>query len=323
MRKFLTFLCVVSPFASAHCHENPRVTNIYVFLFYAQSTTAGFNSLNTFIDRHMEAISSGSARVYVMGYGEDVIRANPGLHAEMDYTNAVKRALGNKGVAENNITIQNFKGNYDEALPVVIVRIEVPAKSNRPIPHEPVAETVDTEFVKEQQDASRGAGLYISTNTILLAAATANIGLEWRMSERESVMLGGGWARWKRSYKKHRYYTRLVLPEYRRYLGSQHCWYLGLRGQYGKADVMNRPSGYHGRFYGGSITSGYNLPLGSRLSLDFNLGLGYTMFKRYKYKWMDDMHSGKVIRMITHKNGKRRIIGPNHVGVSLFWRIAQ
>ena len=165
--------------------------------------------------------------------------------------------------------------------------------------------------------SSSREGFNLRTNMLYLAGATLNAGLEWRYDSSHGIVLNGGFARWKWDDKMRRYYVWYLFPEYRWYLGSLGRWYVGIQGQYGDLDVMVNTSGYKGEFYGGSVTGGYMLPIGRKLSLDFNLGLGYTTFKHDKYAWQNN------IRVITEKDRRKNIIGPNQIGVNLVWHICR
>lgn len=152
---------------------------------------------------------------------------------------------------------------------------------------------------------------------MLLAGTTLNAGLEWRYDSSHGILLNGGFARWKWDDKMRRYYVWYIFPEYRWYLGRAGRWYVGVQGQYGELDVMTNTRGYKGEFYGGSVTGGYMLPIGRKLSLDFNLGLGYTTFKHDKYAWAND------VRVSVEQDRRKNIIGPNQIGVNLVWHICR
>lgn len=322
-------------------NESSFPTKEYDDLFVLEilDSSTDFGSLNAFVDKYADVIKDGRAPVYVTGYTNTAPVSKVNSESAAAYVQKVIDALKAKGLADKDIVAESFSGSYDQTYPGVIVRIGIPqgygkgkAGEYRPavqaVPYVspsltsiPVA--VDIEPVKEPKESWDLPGLYLRTNMLFLAAATPNVGLEWRMNDQSSLMINGGWARWKWDDSMRRYYVWYVLPEYRRYLGSHHRWYIGLQAQYGEVDIMLKSTGYQGEFYGGSITGGYNLPIGHRLSLDFNLGLGYTMFKHDKYRWMENPSGGKDLRVETEKDRKRKLIGPNHIGVSLVWHIAR
>lgn len=163
----------------------------------------------------------------------------------------------------------------------------------------------------------------LHTNALFLAIATLNAGIEWRFKEDGSVLLQGGWAKWRWDNKHRKYQVWYIMPEYRWYFGNGNRWHLGAQAQYGELDFMLGSSGYQGDFYGGSAIIGYQLPVGSKLSLDFSLGFGFTQYKHDKYEWQNVAPVNKDVRVITDKDLKRNIIGPNYVGVNLVWHFTR
>lgn len=179
------------------------------------------------------------------------------------------------------------------------------------------SESSSSEQKRARLEWSSTQGLDLRTNMLFLAGATLNAGLEWRYDTSHGILLNGGFACWKWDNKMRRYYSWYLFPEYRWYLGDLCRWYVGLQGQYGELDIMTNTNGYKGEFYGGSVTGGYVLPIGRKLALDFNIGLGYTTFKHDKYGWSNN------IRVIKEKDRSKNIIGPNQLGVSLVWHISR
>lgn len=315
-----------------------------LFVLEVRDNSTDFGPLNSFVDKYFDVIKDGKAQVYVTGYNDKSVLSKDNSAAAAVYVDKIKSELKGRGLSDDHIVTESLSGTYDENPPLVLVRIGIPkglgkgkaAEYNPSVPATPVVAApvvavlkpvveaaVEPVAPKKQKAEWELKGLYLRTNMLFLAAATPNAGLEWRFNDKSSIMVNGGWARWNWDDDKRQYHVWYVLPEYRRYLGSQHRWYIGLQGQYGEADVMLTPRGYQGEFYGGSVTGGYNLPIGRRLSLDFNIGLGYTEFKHDKYRWQQDAATGNSVRVIEEKDRTRRLIGPNQIGINLVWHIAR
>lgn len=275
------------------------------FVFEIRDGNSDFTRLRNFVNQNFDVILEGNVPVYVTGYNNTSGAVQSDQTAGGDILYSTTKALESYGLSADNLITEVISGSRSADQPVVVVRISIP------------------ESLKASAKEWGTEGLYVRTNMLFLLGATLNAGVEWRFKDNASIMLNGGFVQWQWDNGMRRYYVWYLFPEYRCYLGSAHRWYVGLQGQYGEADVMLGTSGYQGEFYGGSVTGGYNLPIGRKLSLDFNLGLGYTTFKHDKYVWGTESGTNKNVRVRTEKDRRKNMIGPNGIGVNLVWHISR
>ncbi len=173
----------------------------------------------------------------------------------------------------------------------------------------------------------------LRTNLLYDAFLTPTLGVEWHFNPCTSLKVDGSFSFWgdeTGDVQK----IWLVSPEVRRYLDSGKNFYLGLGGNYGKYNVYGGmiggmfpdktgydgyagPVGYQGSLWNAGLTVGYCLPLSHRLSLDLNLGLGYTRFEYDRF----NMIGG--VRVYNGKDLTENFWGPTQAGVSLSWQIVK
>ena len=169
-----------------------------------------------------------------------------------------------------------------------------------------------------------GAPLHLRTNLLYDAVLLPNIGIEYGISPRLSVVLnaGGNWLRIDRS----RFYWRALTAdaELRFWLGSrkndnslQHKGHhIGVYAAVYRYDIEFGGEGQMGDFnYGGGLSYGYSVPIGRRLSIDLSLGIGYMGGKYKKYEPRDD---GRYYWL---SDNTRSWIGPTKAEVTLVWHI--
>lgn len=163
----------------------------------------------------------------------------------------------------------------------------------------------------------------LNTNMLYDLAMMPNIGAEFYFGDRVSVraFYTNSWWRLGGDAPRHRWQTyggelgaRYWLKPQR--VNSGH--YLGAFGSImtydfspGKKGVMADKSNPN---WGVSLEYGFRLPLTRRLSIDFNVGLGYLGGRYQKYDIMDGH------RVWTGTN-KRNYFGPTRLGVELIWLI--
>ncbi|MDE6650632.1 MAG: DUF3575 domain-containing protein [Muribaculaceae bacterium] len=179
---------------------------------------------------------------------------------------------------------------------------------------------------------SRPFYLAVKTNMLFDAALVPNLGAEFYLGK--NLSLYGDWMyAWWDNDSRHRYWHI--------YGGD-----LGLRWWFGKRAHEKPLSGHHVGIYGGVLTFdlefgdtgymggkpggtlwdrclvntgieyGYSLPIGSRLNIDFSIGLGYIGGNYIKYFPFDNDY-------YVDKEYKLRFFGPTKAEISLVWLIGK
>lgn len=157
-------------------------------------------------------------------------------------------------------------------------------------------------------------GLSLRANLLRWATLTPDLGLEWHISDRWSLGVGGSWTSWSWNDKQRRYALWEVTPEVRYYIGKERRGYLGAMFKAGAFNYKFSETGKQGDLVGGGLTGGYILPVGKRLSLDFSLGLGYLNADCEKYRVIDGVR-------VRQGSESRNWWGPVHAGITLRWNL--
>lgn len=164
--------------------------------------------------------------------------------------------------------------------------------------------------------------LALRTNLLYDAFLLPTLGAEWRINSHFGIKLDGSLSRWDGSSGKTQKIW-LLSPELRRYLLRDKRLYLGLSGNYAEYNLYRYPlgslltedTGYQGTLWGAGFTVGYQLRLSRHLSVDFNLGLGYTRSTYDNFRLTDG------VRVYKDKDKVRNFWGPTQVGIILSWTI--
>ena len=156
----------------------------------------------------------------------------------------------------------------------------------------------------------------LRANLLRWATLTPDLGVEWRIDRRWSVLLNGTWTSWSWSDKDRRYALWKVSPEVRYYMGKEKRGYLGAMYHIGEFNYKLGETGRQGDYQGGGITGGYMLPLNRALSLDFHAALGYTYADYDKYKVTDGIR-------VRQGSDSKNYWGVNQLGVTLVWKFNQ
>lgn len=175
------------------------------------------------------------------------------------------------------------------------------------------AEQQAAEPASEEPEAC-AMGLDLRANLLRWATLTPDLGLEWHISDRWSLGVGGSWTSWSWNDKQRRYALWEVTPEVRYYIGKERRGYLGAMFKAGAFNYKFSETGKQGDLVGGGLTGGYILPIGKRLSLDFSLGLGYLNADCEKYKVIDGVR-------VRQGSESRNWWGPVHAGITLRWNL--
>lgn len=211
--------------------------------------------------------------------------------AEAERLAAEKRAEAERLAAEREERLAAEEAEAEREAREPVVRIEEPA--------EPEACAM---------------GLDLRANLLRWATLTPDLGVEWHISDRWSLGVGGSWTSWSWSDKDRRYALWEVAPEVRYYMGAQRRSYLGAMFKAGAFNYKLSETGRQGDILGGGLTGGYILPLGKRLALDFSLGLGCLHADYEKYRVIDGVR-------VRQGSETRNWWGPVHAGISLKWNL--
>ncbi|GHT66925.1 hypothetical protein AGMMS50239_29190 [Bacteroidia bacterium] len=201
----------------------------------------------------------------------------------------------------------------------------VPAQQADSPEPQPATPAVETQCI---------ASLQIRTNLLYWAAATPNLGMEWKPSNSFGVLVNGAWSHWIWSGEGRHHRTWMVSPEIRYYFGGRGVarnalthnaptgWFIGIEGHAAEFNFKFKDTGYQGDALGGGLTGGYRLSLGrdainrvSTFYLEFSLGLGYTQLK------YDTYHRSNDIMVRKESNLKKNVFAPTQLGVSLIFKL--
>lgn len=167
----------------------------------------------------------------------------------------------------------------------------------------------------------------VRTNMLYDTAAIPNIGVEFYLGKKWSIM--GNWMyAWWDSNRRHRYWRvyggDLTLRKWfgsRKPLSGHH---IGVYAQVltydfewgGKGYMGGKPGGtiFDRANWGAGIEYGYSLPVARHFNIDFSLGVGYFGGKYTTYIPRDGMY-------VWEANKKRNWFGPTKAEISLVWLI--
>lgn len=316
-------------------------------MFYIPWNNNGekLEKLHQLVSIYRSEILDGRIPVRVDGYCASLPTADANLRMATLRSNRVKSELIlHSGLTEACFITRCRSTRYKDASDVVVVTINVPKKSSatakvvtpepvakeQPIVQEPPA-TVQSAHQPEPESQpttkpqplqiAHSYGFAVRTNLLYDAFLLPTLGLEWRISNSVGVKLDGSLSRWGGNSDKAQDIW-LLNPEVRWYLLSNKRFYIGASGNYGGYDVygnypvgslFHEDTGYKGTVWGAGVTVGYQLRLLQSLSLDFNLGLGYT---RYEY---DSFQMIRGARVYKQQDASKNYWGPTQAGISLIW----
>lgn len=203
-----------------------------------------------------------------------------------------------------------------------------PVKIVLPVHVAPITELkpirIESVIEKEVTEVKPDNSLYLSVESNLLydAAAIPNIGVE--ISVWKGLALSGNyqniwlrdkeWTRWYRiegfEVGLNQYFNKKERP----FRGH----HIGVYGQMLTWDITVNGRGYLAErwAYGTGISYGYAMPIGRRLNLDFEIGVGYLSGNMHKYIPQD---GHRVWQSLEPFNW----MGPTKAGISLQWLIGR
>ena len=183
-------------------------------------------------------------------------------------------------------------------------------------------------FAKEPSKTKLSSGdmghpnmIHIRTNLLYDALLVPNVGLEYGLTDRTSLV-GNVMFDWLGFSQKQLYWRILSGDvEYRYWFGNSISGFLrkghhvGIYGAVYRYDVELGDEGQMADFnYGGGISYGYSAPLNRSLSLDMSIGIGYMGGKYKKYNYFDE-------RYVWQSDNDRNYIGPTKLEVTLVWHL--
>ena len=242
------------------------------------------------------AIADGTVPVLVDGYCTSQPSEAENLAMAKTRSNRVKTELILRGgLTEADFTTRNHASDGN----LVTVRLAAEQQAAEPASEEP---------------EGCAMGLSLRANLLRWATLTPDLGLEWHISDRWSLGVGGSWTSWSWNDKERRYALWEVTPEVRYYMGKARRGYLGAMFKAGAFNYKFSETGKQGDLVGGGLTGGYILPVGKRLALDFSLGLGYLNADYEKYRVIDGVR-------VRQGSESRNWWGPVHAGITLRWNL--
>ena len=318
-------------------------------MFYIpwQGNDERLRALCRIIDTHRTAIDAGSLPVQVDSYCTSLPTEKENLRTAFVRANRVKSELiTRKGVKEANFVTANHARAYLNNKDVVVVTLRIPATQQpeqpeavkkQPKQEEPKIEVKpQPEPVVEKQPqpepepiametALEGHTPYtfaVRTNLLYDAFLLPTLGVEWRINSDLGIKLDGSLSWWGGNSDKVQKMW-LLSPEVRWYLLANKRFYVGASGNYGEYNIykymlgkmLADDTGYQGKLWNAGLTLGYQLCLSRSLSLDFNLGLGYTRSEYDSFAMIDK------VRVYKDRDRTKNFWGPTQAGISLVWTI--
>lgn len=159
----------------------------------------------------------------------------------------------------------------------------------------------------------------LKTNILYDAAATLNLGLEWKVAPRWSVDVSGNFISWKPGGKVYKHW--LAQPEVRYWFceatGGHFIGGHLLGGQYNVADLpygirWNNDYRYQGWGIGAGVAYGYSWLLGRHWNIEAEIGVGYVWTRYDKFECVEcgrKVESGKT----------RNYVGPTKAALNLVY----
>lgn len=321
-------------------------------LFILRGNETELERLSSLVDKYRDEITARRMPLYVDGYCASLPTAKENLNMAFVRVNRVKSELiTRKGLTEADFITGNYATAYGNRKDVVVVTLRLPAKEEpkqpQPMKEQPKPEAAKREepkVVEENQpqpviekepqpepqsvvkpESMQGDMPYrlaLRTNLLYDALLLPTLGIEWRISPDLGIRLDGSLSRWGGSTGKVQK-VWLLSPEVRWYLLRDRRFYVGAAGNYGQYNIYKYPlgnllkddTGYQGSLWSAGLSVGYQLHLARHLSVDFNLGLGYT---RSEY---DSFTVTDGVRVYKSRNRTKNLWGPTQAGISLVWTI--
>lgn len=163
---------------------------------------------------------------------------------------------------------------------------------------------------------------HLRTNLVHDLLLVPNVGVEYELSDRWSVVADASCAWWSMESRNRFWRIMTGEVELRRWLGwrlfppyADGGHHLGVYAAVYRYDLAWGGSGQQADLnYGGGVSYGYALSLSRRLSLDLSVGVGYLGGRYKKYK----PDGGQYVRT---DSGTRHYFGPTKLEAALVWHL--
>ncbi|MDO4309160.1 MAG: DUF3575 domain-containing protein [Prevotella sp.] len=155
----------------------------------------------------------------------------------------------------------------------------------------------------------------ITTNLIYWAALAHNGGMEYVLSDQQTLSLNGGCAWWSKLSNQRVYRWLAGELAFHHYFQRNYChsgFFVGTYVQTGEFELMFGSKNRKGEFTAAGISSGYRWILGNRLSLHAELGVGY-MYIDYRYA-IDITGT-----LVSQGHNYTHYVGPTRLSLSLVY----
>ena len=314
-------------------------------LFLLKGNETELERLYALVEDYRTEIATGAMPVYVDGYCASLPTSKENLTTAFVRANRVKSELIlSKGLTEANFITNNYAHAYLNNKDMVVVTLRIPAKEEprqpepvreEPRPQEPQVKAQpqpEPEPQPTQEPVSavttepavpaKPYCFAVRTNVLYDALLLPTLGVEWRVNRDLGIKLDGSLAWWGGETGKVQKMW-VLNPEVRWYLLRNKRFYVGAAGNYGQYNIYKYPigsivakqTGYQGSMWNAGVTVGYQLYLSRCFSVDFNLGLGYTLFDYDTFGITDG------VRVYKERDRTKNFWGPTQAGVSLVWTI--
>ena len=258
----------------------------------------------------------------------DLGGGNAWRYMEKEFFPSLRVGLSTVKIIMQPDTVPEIKKDEEPKIGIPQVPDTIPSKE---ILKEPQIEP----SVLEVSYPTRTFLMAIKSNMLYDAALTPNVAIEFYLGRGWSVEGEFNYAWWKfNSSRFHRIeWGGLEMRKW--FLGANSSplsgWFVGTYGLAGNYDFMyssvgqkssrtgtkyRKNSGLHNLTYSVGLTGGYSMPIGKRLNLEFELGLGYLWgeYDRYNYDLKYNDYHYIDSRM-------RHYFGPTKLEVSVSWLI--
>lgn len=320
------------------------------FVFYFISGTDAFyvpwkgnnvelENAHKLLRQYKTQIDSAKIPVYVYGYCGNGGDLNTRKLRVKRMSNRVKSELiYAKDLQESNFITQNSTQNYTDDIPnAVVIQFMLPEpkaqveQAPKPIPiskkepvdtpkmvkpqPEPQSISAPVQEAQPQELPKRTHDVALRTNLLHWLCATMNVGIEWKVQSRLSLVLDVDYAPWRWNEQKNFYRVFNVQPQLRYYPLSIPRFYVGAESHFGQLNWKLSTEGHQGNFVGAGIVLGYQKELNQQFALDLFIGGGYTRYAYDEYKTID----GFLYR--SAKDRTKDFWGIGAAGVSLIWKL--
>lgn len=225
-----------------------------------------------------------------------------------------KETIVKTELTDNNI-VETSEEKTAEQIPVEMEEQKATAEDTSVENKTDDKKDTDEEIINTRTP-NKGTEFNIALHTNLLydIVLAPNLGIEFTLNNKISLLAHGIWAHinWSSGEKSYRLWA--FNPELRYYFGENNRFYTGAMFHIGEFNFKFNDTGRQGDNIGGGITLGYMANLSDRFKLDLGLGLGYSHIKYDLYEYVDGVDYRK-------ESKSKNLWIPVKAGVTLIWRL--